>query len=175
LLEGFVSIVGRSENSREFGEWRRVRRRLRAPPRSPACVEFSCRRAKGSETAGFLNDRFVSETVDLWFGRRIGAFFSTLKIPFPGNGDRHRRRPGSNGELVRRQSEHLVLVGPFNRQVGEADNSHAMREPSFDRRLDEIVDHQVRDGARFCATTRRTSPPWTYLLSRPLASTCSMR
>jgi hypothetical protein len=36
------------------------------------------------------------------------------------------------------------------------------------------MDRQVRDGARFCATTRRTSPPWICLLSRPLASTCSM-
>jgi hypothetical protein len=85
-----------------------------------------------------LNDRFVSETADLWFGRRIGVFFSALEIPFPGNGDRRRRRLSSNGELARRKSEHLVLAGPFRRQVGEADNSHAMREPSFDRRLDEV-------------------------------------
>ena len=33
---------------------------------------------------------------------------------------------------------------------------------------------QVRDGTPFCATTRRTSPPWTCSLPRPLASTCSM-
>ena len=31
-----------------------------------------------------------------------------------------------------------MLAGPFGRQVGEADNSHAMRKPSFDRRLDEV-------------------------------------
>src|SRR5476651_961829 len=34
---------------------------------------------------------------------------------------------------------------------------------------------QVRDGAPFCGTTRRTLQPWTNSLSRPLASTCSMR
>src|SRR4029079_6499424 len=33
---------------------------------------------------------------------------------------------------------------------------------------------QTRDGAPFCVTTRRTLPPWTCSLSRPLASTCSM-
>src|SRR5262249_20339054 len=34
--------------------------------------------------------------------------------------------------------------------------------------------HQVRDGAPFCVTTRRTLPPWICSLCRPLASTCSM-
>jgi hypothetical protein len=37
--------------------------------------------------AGFLFDRLISETADLWFGGRIDAFFSTLEIRFPGNGD----------------------------------------------------------------------------------------
>src|SRR5262249_25804641 len=32
---------------------------------------------------------------------------------------------------------------------------------------------RCRDGAPSCATTRRTSPPWTCSLSRHLASTCS--
>src|SRR3982075_2103880 len=31
-----------------------------------------------------------------------------------------------------------------------------------------------RDGAPSCLTMRRTSPPWTCSLPRPLASTCSM-
>ena len=34
---------------------------------------------------------------------------------------------------------HLMLAGPFSRQVGEADYSHAMRKASFDRRLDHMV------------------------------------
>src|SRR5207249_8428506 len=93
---------------------------------------------KGPELAGFLYDRLVSETADLWFGGRIDAFFSVPEIPFPGNGDRSRQRLGSNGELLRRKPEHLVLAGPFGRQVGEADYSHAMRKASFDRRLDEV-------------------------------------
>jgi hypothetical protein len=37
-----------------------------------------------------------------------------------------------------RKPEHLVLAGPFGRQVGKADNSHAMRKASFDRSLDEV-------------------------------------
>jgi hypothetical protein len=66
-------------------------------------------------------------TADLRFRRGIGAFFSALENPFPGNGDRSRRRLGSNGELLARKPEHLVLARPFGRQIGEADNSHAMR------------------------------------------------
>jgi hypothetical protein len=88
--------------------------------------------------AGFSYDYAVSETAALWLGGRFGAFVSGLKIPFPGNGDCRRQRLGSNGELLRRKSEQLVLAGPFSRQVGEAGNSHAMRKASFDRSLDEV-------------------------------------
>ena len=63
---------------------------------------------KGPELAGFLYARLISETADLWFGRRIGAFFSGQEIPFPGNGDRSRQRLGSKGDLLRRKPEHLV-------------------------------------------------------------------
>ena len=87
---------------------------------------------KGPELAGFLCDRLVSGTDDPWFGRRTGTFFSGQEIPFPGNGDRSRQRLGSNGQLLGRKPEHLVLTGPFGRQVGEADYSHAMRKASFD-------------------------------------------
>src|SRR5215471_21685377 len=83
-------------------------------------------------------DRLVSETADPWFERRIGAFFSGQEIPFPGNGDRSWQRLGSNGQLLGRKPEHLVLTGPFGRQVGEADYSHAMRKASFDRSLDKV-------------------------------------
>jgi hypothetical protein len=75
---------------------------------------------KGPELAGFLYDRLVSETADPWVRRRIGAFFSAPEIPFPGNGDRSRQRLGSNGQLLGRKPKHLVLAGPFGRQVGEA-------------------------------------------------------
>src|SRR5438132_11183666 len=56
------------------------------------------------------------------------ALFLRPRNPFAGNEDRRRRRLGSNEELMRRKSEHLVLAGPFGRQVGEADDAHAVRE-----------------------------------------------
>ena len=37
-----------------------------------------------------------------------------------------------------------------------------------------VVDLQVRDGGPFCVTMRRTLPPWTFSLSRQLASEYSM-
>ena len=85
-----------------------------------------------------MYDRLVSETADPWVGRRIGVFFSGQEIPFPGNGDRSRQRLGSNGQLLGGKPEHLVLAGPFGRQVGEADHSHARGESSVDRGLDEV-------------------------------------
>jgi hypothetical protein len=44
----------------------------------------------------------------------------------------------SNMPLLRSKAEHLVLARPFGWQVGEAGNSHAMREPPVDGGLDEI-------------------------------------
>ena len=40
--------------------------------------------------------------------------------------------------LLRRKAEHLVLASPFSRQIGEASNSHSMREPARDSCFDEI-------------------------------------
>ena len=40
--------------------------------------------------------------------------------------------------LLRSKAEHLVLAGPFGWQVGEAGNSHPMRELPVDGGLDEI-------------------------------------
>jgi hypothetical protein len=74
----------------------------------------------------------------LILGGRFGAFVSGRGIPFPGNGDRRRQRLGSNAELLARKAEHLVLTGPLGWQVGEASNSHAMREPALDGRFDEM-------------------------------------
>ncbi len=64
---------------------------------------------------------------------RIDAFFSGLEIPFPGNGDRSRQETRFERELLRRKPKHLVLAGPFSRQVGEANYSHAMRKASATR------------------------------------------
>ena len=35
-------------------------------------------------------------------------------------------------------AKHLALAGPFGRQAGETGNSHAVREPSINGRLDEV-------------------------------------
>jgi hypothetical protein len=32
----------------------------------------------------------------------------------------------------------VVLAGPFSGQIGEANDSHSMREPSFDRSFDKV-------------------------------------
>src|SRR5262245_52189820 len=69
---------------------------------------------------------------DLW-----GLFSPPRKSRFPAT-DTTVRKDSVRRELLRRKPEHLVLAGPFGRQVGEADNSHAMRKASFDRSLDEI-------------------------------------
>jgi hypothetical protein len=39
-------------------------------------------------------------------------------------------------QLLSRKAQHLVLTGPFGRQVGEASNAHAVGEPTLDRRSD---------------------------------------
>ena len=41
--------------------------------------------------------------------------------------------------LLRRKAEHLVLSGPFRRQVGEASDAHAMREPASDGGYSELA------------------------------------
>ena len=45
---------------------------------------------------------------------------------------------GSNVGLLGRKSEHLVLPGPFGRQVAEAHNSYPMWKPSLDGSLHEV-------------------------------------
>src|SRR6202023_3765289 len=51
---------------------------------------------------------------------------------------RPRQRLVPNMPLLRSKAEYLVLAGPFGWQVGEAGNSHAMREPAVDGGRDEI-------------------------------------
>src|SRR5262249_22600179 len=55
-------------------------------------------------------------------------------------------------------------------------SSSALRSPSrrWPSTWSSGRDHQVRDGAPSCATTRRTSLPWICSLSRALALTCSI-
>ena len=56
------------------------------------------------------------------------------KTSVSSHGDHYRQ----SVRLLRRKAEHLVLPGPFRRQVGEASNPHTMGEPAIDGRLDEI-------------------------------------
>ena len=80
----------------------------------------------------------VSTTTSFDLPGPFGAFVSAREIPFPGNGDFGSKRRGSNVQLLSRKAQHLVLTGPFGRQVGEASNAHAVGEPTLDRRSDEI-------------------------------------
>ena len=41
--------------------------------------------------------------------------------------------------VLRRKAEHLVLSGPFRRQVGEASDAHAMREPAINGGCSELA------------------------------------
>jgi hypothetical protein len=72
------------------------------------------------------------------FMRRVGALFL-----WDGNPVSRQQRPVPaetrfEWRAITRKSKHLTLAGPFGRQVGEAGNSHAVREASFDRSLDEV-------------------------------------
>src|ERR1700751_1612447 len=67
-------------------------------------------------------------------------------------GDGRARAFVSNMPLLRRKAEHLGLPGPFGWQVGEAGNSHPMREPPVDGGLDEIG---REEGKRDCHISSR--------------------
>jgi len=51
---------------------------------------------------------------------------------------------------LHRKAEHLVLSGPFRRQVGEASDAHAMREPAIDGGCSELATDN-REVACCCA------------------------
>ena len=66
---------------------------------------------------------------------------SSVLIGCSGFWSGERRQSGSTdplAPLLRGKADHLVLAGPFGWQVGEAGNSHPMREPPVDGGLDEI-------------------------------------
>ena len=49
--------------------------------------------------------------------------------------------------LLPRKAEHLVLPGPFRRQVAEASDAQAVGEPAIDGRFDQIMcEESQRDG-----------------------------
>jgi hypothetical protein len=69
---------------------------------------------------------------------RFEAFVSPPKIAFPDGGDWRWERLGSNAGSVGWKAEHLALLRPFGRQVGETGNTHAVRKPTIDGGFDEI-------------------------------------
>ena len=72
----------------------------------------------GPELAGFLCCRLVSETADLWFGDVLTLFSPPWKSRFPATETAVGRDSVRMGQLFDRKPEHLVLAGPFGRQVG---------------------------------------------------------
>ncbi|HWX27706.1 MAG TPA: hypothetical protein VNZ53_09750 [Steroidobacteraceae bacterium] len=60
--------------------------------------------------------------------------------------------------LLRSKAEHLVLAGPFGRQVGEAGNSHPMREPPVDGGLEEIGREEGKRSGYIRAMPRTPAP-----------------
>jgi hypothetical protein len=61
-----------------------------------------------------------------------------LKFAFPGNRRLSLQSLGSRFLLTPRKAKHPVLLGPFGRQVSEANNAHAVRECAVDCSFDEI-------------------------------------
>jgi hypothetical protein len=76
---------------------------------------------------GMRRERLVSGTWDLVWEGSLGALFSGLEFPFPGNGDCGRQRQVRLSWLRRSKAQHLALPRPFCRHVAEARHSHPTR------------------------------------------------
>ena len=95
------------------------------PPRIPAFGEISPRVANGPELAAHAGGAWSLQTSS-WIWEAVSALLSLgLEIPFPGGGARCRQRPGSNPELRRGKSEHLMLPRPLGWHVAETGDSHS--------------------------------------------------
>jgi hypothetical protein len=88
--------------------------------------------------AGFLYDSLSLRQPICGSGEVLALFSLARKSGFPATETVVGGDPVRMSELLRGKSEHLMLAGPFGRQIGEADNPHAVREPSFDGSLDEV-------------------------------------
>jgi hypothetical protein len=66
-------------------------------------------------------------TWDLDLEGSLGALFSGLEFPFPGNGDCGKQRPVRLSCFGRRKAKNLALPRPFCRHVTEARHSHPTR------------------------------------------------
>jgi hypothetical protein len=76
---------------------------------------------------GMRRERLVSVTGDLDLEGSLGALFSGLEFPFPGNGDCGKQRPVRLSCFGRRKAKNLALPRPFCRHVAEARHSHPTR------------------------------------------------
>ena len=68
----------------------------------------------------------------------FGGLSLTAKSRFPETETAEGRDSVRMRRLLRRKAEHLVLARPFSRRIGEASNSHSMRELARDSCFDEI-------------------------------------
>ena len=123
------------------GHWRITAwwevRVLPSPPRTPTLTEISRFSALAPNWPASLRGP-VSAKASSNFLARFGAFVSVHEIPFPGNRDFSSKRRGSNARLLGGKAKHLVLAGPFGRQVDEAGDAHAVGKPNLDRCLNKI-------------------------------------
>ena len=118
---------------------------LRAPPRSRPLTEISRFLMKAAENCPLARGRLVSASGQLDSNGHFGAFVSGLKIPFPGNRDRAKQRLVRMRRYRWERPRIWCCSRPFGGQVGEASNPHAMRQPPFDSRLDEV---RCKEGKR---------------------------
>jgi hypothetical protein len=110
---------------------------LRPPPRTPTLTEISRFSALAPNWPASLRGP-VSAKASSNFLACFGAFVSVHEIPFPGNRDFSSKRRGSNARLLGGKAKHLVLAGPFGRQVDEAGDAHAVGKPTLDGCLNKI-------------------------------------
>jgi hypothetical protein len=68
---------------------------------------------------------------------------------------------------LRRKAEHLVLSGPFRRQVGEASDAHTMREPVIDGGCSELATDN-----RLVGSSSPPSPTTQSYTNRDFPASC---
>src|SRR5437660_1204725 len=87
---------------------------------------------------GIEGGRLVSAKWQLKYRLRTRPFVSGLGNQFPRDTAQRGQRLGSMSSLLLGQPEHMALARPFGRQIDEAGDAHAVRQPAFDRRFHEI-------------------------------------